>query len=175
MLARRHEPPELQAIGSRGDHLRAVELFADVKEQPGAIERIEAEIKTRSYAPGEAIITEGEAGSELFILISGKASVFKSTVEGDQYRVVILKAEQRPFFGEGGLLDNDARSATIRAEDACVCLVLDRAGFERFSREHPQWAMPVLLRIARAVMARLRKSNNDLMLLYNALVAEIRG
>jgi CRP-like cAMP-binding protein len=101
--------------------------------------------------------------------------VYKSTLEGEPYKVAILKADSHAFFGEGGLLDSEARSATIRAETRCSCLVLKREAFERFCVGYPQFALPVLLRIARAVMSRLRKSNTDLSLLYNALVAEIRG
>jgi CRP-like cAMP-binding protein len=111
----------------------------------------------------------------MFLLVEGDAVVTKSTPEGESYRVAILRAEQFAFFGEGGLLDSEARSATIRAETPCRCLVLHREMFEKFGREHPQWAMPILLRIARVVMTRLRKTNHDMGLLYNALVAEIRG
>src|SRR6476620_1751563 len=99
------------------------------------------------FLPGESIIKEGETGSELFLLLSGDANVFKSTTEGEQYKVAILKASNHIFFGEGGLLDADARSATIIAETVCLCLVLDRAAIDAFGKEHPHWALPILLRI----------------------------
>ena len=127
------------------------------------------------YAPGETIVRENDAGSEMFILIQGAASVYRHTAEGELYRVTILRGEENSFFGEGALRDADSRSATIRADVECVCLVLGREAFAEFGKKHPAWAFPVLVRIARAVMARLRKTNQDLTLVYNALVSEIRG
>ena len=89
--------------------------------------------------------------------------------------VANLEGAARPSFGEGALIDTEARTATICAETTVVCLVLMRSNFEKFSAEHPHWAIPIYHRIAGAVLTRLRKTNNDLMLLYKALVAEIRG
>ena len=155
--------------------LSEVSLFSDIASTPGALEELSRMMELRTFAPGECILREGESGSEMFLLIEGEASVHKSTTDGDQYKVAILHGEKHSFFGEGALLDSDARSATIKADTFCKCLVLDRKSFEVFGQVHPEWALPISLRIARAVMARLRKTNNDLMLLYKALVAEIRG
>ena len=76
------------------------------------------------------------------------------------------------FFGEGGLLEADTRTATIRAESTCRCLVLAKADFEEFCTMNPQWALPILKRVAKAIMNRLKNMNNDLSLLYKALVDE---
>lgn len=157
------------------EYLRQVSIFADLAGNPAALAELYALMELKSFRPGQDIMKEGEAGSELYILVEGEASVYKSTAEGDTYRVAILKAEYHAVLGEGGLLGADARSATIRAESTCRCLMLSRGNFEAFAQKSPQWALPVTLRIARAVMDRLKKVNNDLMLLYNALVAEVRG
>jgi len=164
-----------EELTGRVEFLRGVSLFEDLKTENKALETLASTMTLRTYRAGEDIIREGETGSELYLLMEGNAGVFKSTAEGEPYKVTILHGEQRPFFGEGGLLDNDARSATIKAEGVCKCLILDRPAFEQFGVAHPEWALPILRRIARAVMARIRKANHDLTLLYNALVAEIRG
>ena len=156
-------------------HLEGVSLFADIKDLPKGLASVAALLEAKTYPPQSSIITEGETGSEMYILIEGEASVYKTTTEGELYKVALLHGQNHAFFGEGALLDSDARSATIKADTECYCLVLKREAFENFSGEHPDWALPVLRRIARAVMARLRKANGDLMLLYNALVSEIRG
>ncbi len=132
-------------------------------------------LREQNYTPGAAMITEGETGSSFFLLLEGRASVYKATVEGDLYRVAGLDASHHAFFGEGGLLDSDARSATIKADTPCRCLILESELFEKFCRERPEWALPILRRISRGVLARLRKSSNDLTLIYKALVSEIRG
>ena len=156
-------------------HLRKVSLFADIAGNEEALIELSSAIGVVRFEPGQEIMRENEAGSEMYILVRGAASVFKQTTEGELYRVTILNGQEHAFFGEGALLDADSRSATIRADIECECLVLDRESFESFGRENPQWAFPILVRIARAVMGRLRKSNLDLTFVYNALVSEIRG
>lgn len=166
---------EVRGSAGWARYLAEVSLFSEIKSRPGALETLAAQLKEIEYPPHATIIAEGETGSELYFLLEGQASVYKTTAEGEEYKVAILTHHQHAFFGEGGLLDSEARSATIRADSKCRCLVLNRQDFMSFGEAHAEWALPVLIRIARAVMARVRKTNNDLMLLYNALVAEIRG
>lgn len=164
-----------KTVEQKVDYLLSVSLFEDLRKVPETVTDLAAGLEPKSYTPGQAIFKEGENGTELFLLIQGKAAVFKTTPDGELYKVVILTAENHAFFGEGGLLDTDARSASILAETDCTCLMLRRETFEEFSKRHPEAALLVLGRISKTVMARLRKTNHDLMLLYRALVAEIRG
>jgi CRP/FNR family transcriptional regulator, cyclic AMP receptor protein len=157
------------------DRLHEVGLFVDIRDDKQALAAIAATMSSRRYRPGEDIVTEGTTGTDMFILVEGRASVFKSTPQGDEYKVAIFEGAKNIAFGESGLIETDSRTATIRADTDCTCLVLERMAFEKFSATSPQWALPVYRRIAHAVMARLKKTNNDMMLLYNALVAEIRG
>lgn len=154
--------------------LRKVALFSDLHDDELALEALAALMKHRRFPRGTAIIVEGTEGTEMYVLIRGQAGVYKKTPGGDEYKVAILPADAHPAFGEGGLVDSDRRTATIRAEQDCECLALDRRDFAAFSKEQPRWALPVYRRIATAVMGRLRKTNDDMLLLYNALVAEIR-
>ena len=173
-ILKRHNERASETSGEIA-HLRKVSLFQDIAHDEEALRQLSLATRLERYGPGREIVREGEPGSEMYILVEGTASVFKRTIEGEMYRVAILRAEAHSFFGEGALLDADARSATIRADSECSCLVLDRCSFETFGKKFPHWAFPVLARIARAVLERLRKTNEDLTLLYNALVTEIRG
>jgi CRP-like cAMP-binding protein len=157
------------------ERLRNVNLFADLKDCDEALQILAGLMHEKTFAPKHYILKEGESGSELFILLEGEVSIFKATPQGDQYKVVDLHGSKGVFFGEGGLLDAEARSASIQANVECKCLILDKDGFSRFCNEHSQWALPVVLHIARLVNGRLRKTNQDLLLLYNALVSEIQG
>lgn len=165
----------LENTEARAEFLRAVPLFADLNSTEGALKSLAILMKKKTFHSGEPIIKEGATESELYLLVDGQASVYKSTPEGDDYKVAILSGEKKACFGEGGLLGGEARSATIRADGVCHCMVLEKASFDSFCEKSPQWALPVVLRIAHSMMLRLKTSNNDLMLLYKALVAEIRG
>lgn len=155
--------------------LHEVVLFSDLKEDHDAIEALASIMGSRHVKAGHDILVEGTNGTEMFILIEGRASVLKSTPQGDLYKVAIFEGAKNIAFGESGLIDADSRSATIRADTDCELIVLERRAFEKFSTAYPKWALPIYRRIAQAVMARMKKTNNDMLLLYNALVAEIRG
>lgn len=152
--------------------LNKVSLFAEIKDLPAAASELSRLMKPRRYKTGETIIAEGESGSEFFILADGGAGVYKKTQEGDLYKVAILHGHLGTFFGEGALLEADTRSATLKAECECLCLVLSKGDFEKFCAEHPEWALPIIRRVAQAVMVRLKNMNVDLSLLYRALVDE---
>ncbi|MBC7690495.1 MAG: cyclic nucleotide-binding domain-containing protein [Methylotenera sp.] len=160
-------------------YLREVSLFQDLRSNDLALAAIADLMQERSYAPGTRIIEEGTQNSEMYFLISGSASVFKNTPEGEPFKVAIIEASlastERAFFGESSLIDDEMRSATLLSETECHCLVLTRQSFEQLSREHPQWALPLFRSLTSLVLSRLRKTNTDLSLLYRALISEIRG
>ncbi len=159
----------------RVEKLRHVSLLVDLHANEEALGALAAIMEDRVFSPGATILEEGAVGSELFILISGEVDIFKSTPEGDPFKVAVLSGERCPVFGESGLIESEPRSATIRSASEAVCLVLDRPGFDHFCEVHPQWALMIYRRIAQAVLGRFKKANDDLMLLYKALMAEIRG
>ena len=155
--------------------LNEVSLLSEIREAPGALQALAGIMTRKSFLESGEILLEGTPGTEMFILVEGQAAVYKNTPQGDRYKVAIFRGENKIVLGEGGLIENETRTATIVAESDCVCLVLERQAFEKFSRAHPEWALPIYRKIAHSVMARLKNTNNDMLLLYNALVAEIRG
>lgn len=159
----------------RSQWLHDVRLFSDLKMMPQAIAHIATLMTAKSYAPGVAILNEGQEGQEAYFLCSGHVNVYKAVGGTERFPVASLSAKDHPFFGEAALLQADKRSATIVCESACECLVLDKARFDQFCREKPEWALPVVLRIARVVLDRLDKTNADMILLYRALVNEVKG
>lgn len=171
-LARKLSNP---ATSNYTEVLKKISLFTEIKDDAQALETLGCALEEKRFAHSGVILKEGETGSQMYFLIAGDVSVFKNTPSGDMFKVALLKGDQLPFFGEAALLDEDARSATIKAETDCHCLVLTKEAFAKFSSEHPQWALPILSRVARVVMGRLRKANNDFTMLYNALVNEVRG
>jgi CRP/FNR family cyclic AMP-dependent transcriptional regulator len=156
--------------------LRSVPLFESWPEHAEGFPHVAEHLESRVYLPQQILLREGELGSELFILIQGKVAVMRSTLEGDPYKIALLEAKPAPlFFGEGALLQADARSATIQAETQCECLIFSQQGLRQLAEAYPKWAVPLILKIAQSVMERLNQSNRDLVLLYGALVKEIRG
>jgi small-conductance mechanosensitive channel/CRP-like cAMP-binding protein len=82
-------------------------------EQP-ALELLEREVHLREFPPGSVIVREGEAGTSLFIVITGllEASIKSQATETR----VVGRLAPGDVFGEMSLLTGATRSATIIAK-----------------------------------------------------------
>ncbi len=78
---------------------------------------------SRTVADGEIIITEGEAGDDLFILEEGIVECYK-----DDQSVGKLNPGQ--YFGEVALLTDRPRQATVKAKSNVKVLSLERKTFK---------------------------------------------
>ena len=83
--------------------------------------------KIRMYDPGEAIIVEGTLDSWIYFLLSGKAVIMKDNKEVGQL------SHRGDVFGEMGVIDGSVRSASVLAEEDCVCLAIDISYIEFLS------------------------------------------
>lgn len=64
----------------------------------------------QNYKNGELIFRQGEMGSCMYVIQSGKVGIYLNYGEADQAKLTELSAGQ--FMGEMGLLDKLPRSAT---------------------------------------------------------------
>jgi len=114
--------------------LKASKLFASFKDD------VRADILTstalRSYNEGDIIVTEGEQGSSLFLIVSGSVKVF---TKGDRGEHIYL-AELGPgdFFGEVSVLTGMPRTATITAKSTVHAMELTKQDIDRIAEEHEQ-------------------------------------
>ncbi|NDE16251.1 cyclic nucleotide-binding domain-containing protein [bacterium] len=156
-------------------YLEGVELLQELRQDPGGLKAFAEFLSVKDIPAGTEVIKEGDIGSSMYFLMSGRVLVMKRTLQGDFYPVAKLSGGTGIFFGEGALFGQEARSASVIADENCHCLVLDGGDFERFCRLYPQWSVSIILRLAKVVATRLRSLNHDYVLLYQALVSEIRG
>lgn len=168
----------LQTENSHLDWLRHMENFSlmkDIKNDNEAMSSFVRFLKEVNFSQDDIIIQEGSNDPRMFFLTAGEVRVSKKTPSGELFVIAVLHSRKHPFFGEGAMLDEDSRGATIVAQSKCQCLVLGKEEFEEFSRMFPQYALPIIKRIAQTMMKRLRKLNSDFVTLYRAFVDEISG
>ncbi len=144
-------------------------LFQGLEEE--ALDHLAAASMLQRARKGEAIIHEGEHGERLFVIVAGRVRTEKRTPSGDLWTVRLI--EQGGVFGELSLLDREIRSATVSAEADCTLLGIDRDRFQAFGDRHPRAGLAVTRRLAERLASRLRKSNEDAVTLFSALVHEI--
>lgn len=80
---------------------------------------------------GHVLVREGDSGHEFFVIIDGTAEVLRNDAP-------IAELGPGEFFGEMALLDEDRRTATVRAISAMKVLVMTRKGFRDVDRSMPQ-------------------------------------
>jgi CRP/FNR family transcriptional regulator, cyclic AMP receptor protein len=124
------------------DLLRGVPLFAQADD--AFLERLSGEFMARTYAPGETIAEEGEAGRTFVVIESGSVTV---TVHGAE----VGHLGPGNAFGEMALIDKSARSATVRADTEVRGYQLPVWSFRPLLEGHPEVAWAFLEALAQRV------------------------
>lgn len=124
--------------------LRAVDLFDALDEED--IDELAGSLRFAPFAPGETLTREGEAGSELFLVTSGKVGI-RVQVDGAEHEVATLEAGS--FFGERSLVTGEPRSATTVALTDVVCYLLAKQALAAILERRPELAESVAETLAR--------------------------
>lgn len=157
------------------EKLEKISLFSEFATNREKLQKFYEIMKTEIFKAKQKIIEEGTLGNKLYILYKGSVRILRKTLTNDQYTVVILNADDHIFFGEVALIDSDRRSATVVAETDCEVLSVDRSKFLKFCEENPLMGYKITLNIAKRISASLRKMNQDVITLFEALVGEVEG
>lgn len=108
-----------------------------------------ADLPARRVAAGDVIISEGTESKEMFIIRDGRVaiSVGGTTVE---------EIGAGGVFGEMGLIDYQARSATATALDDCELVPIDERLFVILVHDTPHFALDVMA----TLVGRIRAMND---------------
>ncbi len=154
--------------------LKQIPLFLEISGSEAYLSRLQEICRARSVSGGQVVIQEGEKGSEMYIMLSGRVEIRRRTRAGDDYTVVKLRAEDNVFFGEMALIDDDVRSATIVTTEDSEFLIVTKRDFIELGDQHPQIALPITREIAKILASRLRKTTGDMLTIFDALVSELQ-
>ena len=124
------------------DLIRGVPLFAEADES--FLQRLAGEFMERTYAAGETIAEEGEAGRTFIVIERGEVTV---TVHGEE----VGRLGPGDAFGEMALIDKSARSATVTADTEVRGYQLPVWSFRPLLEGHPEVAWAFLEALARRV------------------------
>ncbi len=128
------------SLESLSEALSAVPLFRRLSgEELAAVARA---MTQRRYEAGVNIVTQGEDGHCLYVVLDGRAVVERAGGHGETH--VLARLGPGGFFGEMTLLDGQPRSATVRAETRVHCALLPRWALEGLIRADFAMAMQLL-------------------------------
>jgi diguanylate cyclase (GGDEF)-like protein len=121
---------------------------------------VTAFLERRRVAAGDWVFKEGDAGEELFILLSGELNAYVSQSDGTQRWM--FKIQPGEFFGEMSVIAGEPRSATIIAKTASDVMVLQGIDFYRIIFEHPMIGIKMLQAIGAVQNTWLEQSSRHL-------------
>jgi CRP/FNR family transcriptional regulator, cyclic AMP receptor protein len=97
--------------------VRKVSIFQELRDD--FLVRLASAMKELSFPAGHTIVSQGEEGRSLYILVSGRVKVHTGDRE-------LARLEQGKCFGEMSVFDAEPRSASITTLEACECLELSQ-------------------------------------------------
>jgi CRP/FNR family transcriptional regulator len=113
------------------------------------VRSIEKQMKTVHHPAGHEIVVRGENGVGFMVILDGTVSV--STVQGKT-----RKLGPGDSFGEMALLDQEGRSATIKADTDVSLATIPEWNFKPFLKEHPE----VTYRLLQLLSQRVRQAES---------------
>ena len=106
------------------------------------------DVPEATYAPGETIFREGDAGHEFFVIKSGAVEI-----RSGNRLLETLHADE--IFGEMALIDDAPRSASAVAKTDVVVVPVGEKQYLFLVRHTPYFALKVM----RVLAERLRRQN----------------
>ena len=121
------------------DLIKRVPLFSSASKHE--LEEIASIADEIDLPAGRAVISEGDAGREFFVLIDGTADVERAGKK-------VASIGPGDFFGEIALIAKTPRNATITTTSPVRALVITDRAFRQLLDHSPQIAIGVLTALA---------------------------
>jgi small-conductance mechanosensitive channel/CRP-like cAMP-binding protein len=112
-------------------------------------------VAVRQFGAGEMLVRFGEQGESMFIVRSGTAEVFGHSPDGRTHH--LGNYAPGDVTGEMALMTGEPRTASVRATSDLEVIEMDREGFTRLFKEHPEIAAGIGDIIAARNRERLEK------------------
>jgi CRP/FNR family transcriptional regulator, cyclic AMP receptor protein len=116
---------------------------------PQELVAVASATRPRTYRAGEEIVTQGHAGREMFLVVSGQLEIVKDGAS-------IATLDPGSTFGEMAMLDEPRASATVRATTDVELLVIAREAFFGLLKTDASFAVKILWNMLLRLSANLR-------------------
>jgi CRP/FNR family cyclic AMP-dependent transcriptional regulator len=142
--------------------LRQVSLFDGLL--PVHLERIANLVQEVAYRPGDTVFGHGDEGDGLYLILTGAVRISRRVSGVGEEALAVLKPGM--YFGEMSIVDDDVpRSADAIAHEETRLLKLPKDDLRDLMFVDRELAYELLWRFVRTLSARLRDSNDRLLML----------
>ena len=133
--------------GVQLDFLKSIPYFAGLST--AELEAISRRIFKKTAERGEVIVLEGEPAEALFFVNSGAVKVFKTSVEGKEQILNIVRPGES--FNEVSILDDGPNPSSAQAMGPVVLYGIRKSELKVILQEHPQAALNIIRVLAERV------------------------
>lgn len=147
-------------LSDLGEHWRqTAALLEDLTpEEADTLGRLMPIVRARA---GQALITQGEVGEWMLLLLEGTVDVVKRSEEtGESSRLAVVK--EGASIGEMSMLDSAPRYASCIAIGDVRAGVLTREAIAYLIQDHPAIGAKILVKLTQLLAQRLRNTSNRL-------------
>ncbi len=111
-------------------------------------------------APASTLFNEGDKADSMYLLHTGKLSVWVGHEDGHRFR--LRSISKMTVVGEIGIYLETQRSATVIVDEATVCYQLSRQALAQMQQNEPQLASAFHSFIVRTLASRLTFANTQI-------------
>lgn len=135
--------------------VRLLSAFSDIE-----LSQLVKEGVHQSYESHSNIVIEGELTWGLYIILEGMVGIFKTNkLTGEFYDIGQLS--QGGFFGEMSLVDDNPRSATVRALTSCRLFYVSKEVFQKFLSQSTETHSRFYQNCIKTLVDRLRELDDN--------------
>jgi branched-chain amino acid transport system substrate-binding protein len=181
---RLHEVHMLRGLKARGERstdlleiLNGVDIFNALDD--GARAHIAAQMRSQAFEPGQSVVTQGEEGDSLFIIVEGVVGVWVEV--GDGKTIEVDRMGAGTFFGEMALLTGEPRTATIKAVTDTVLFEITKSDVAPLIEARPEMSEILSRELTRRALNREMKkrqyeaTKEEEQALYQKIFAKIQA
>ncbi|MCD6526287.1 MAG: cyclic nucleotide-binding domain-containing protein [Desulfuromonas sp.] len=141
-----------------GGFLAKVPVFTELEKRDlGYLENL---IHVRNYRPQETVFEQGDPGSGMYIIRSGRVVIFTRDDHDREEELAILAPGD--FFGETTLASPAPRTVSARTAENTELLGLFRSDLLATATKHPDIATRILLGLTKMISERLQAATLEI-------------
>ncbi|MFQ5769570.1 MAG: SulP family inorganic anion transporter [bacterium] len=133
--------------------IKSLNVFKELTREQ--LQTVKKHMHPMRYKTRDIVFEEGDPGDKIYFILSGGVSVLASISENGRARRLATFGEG-VFFGDMAILEQQPRSATVRADTDTELLYMSVEDFQYLVSKEPLLASKMLLGMARELSNRLR-------------------
>jgi RimJ/RimL family protein N-acetyltransferase len=150
---------EIKKIGMEITEItRQSDIFQGLSD--GELSQLAQICKMVSYPAGKTICSEGECGSEIFVLAEGRASVLAQRTGKKRSKIGTIS--QGEIFGEMAIIEDLPRVADLVTDVDSKLVVIDRFELENLMNKNSHLGKMVMQNMAKGLSRKLRRGQTPI-------------